>query len=210
MIDVWQNLAGQDTAKRAIEVAMVSGLPITFVACEGLEYLFTPYDVAKLPPEPREKMQAHMDKYDGAPMSAAAAADVVTQVQEIAVALADRCGLPVLNTHTDFAAMRIDILPTSIADLLIPPPAESVDAVVGRVLAAIEKLPYMTDDMSPEAKALLDKWREMVPGAPVDAAIEMARNIAALGGYVSREVLSSERPRIGRMCLAEAISYCHR
>lgn len=209
MIDVWQNLAGQDTAKRAIEVAMVSGLPITFVACEGSGYLFTPYDVAKLPPEPREKMQAHMDKYDGAPMSAAAAADVVTQVREIAVALADRCGLPVLNTRTDFAAMRIDIQPTSIADLLIPPPAESVDAVVGRVLQAIE-LTRFINDMSPEAKALLDKWREMVPGAPVDAAIEMARNIAALGGYVSREVLSSERPRIGRMCLAEAISYCRR
>lgn len=35
MTDIWQNLAGQETAKRAIEIAMVGGLAITFIPVEG-------------------------------------------------------------------------------------------------------------------------------------------------------------------------------
>ncbi len=207
MTDIWQNLAGQETAKRAIEIAMVGGLAITFIPVEGAGYSFTAYDVGQLKGETREKAQARMDAYDGEPMSIAAAADTILRVRAVADDLAARCGLPALVTSRDTADMRIDIQPVTIADFILPPPAEPVEIVVSRVMAAVEKLPSIKNELTYEATALFNNWTRLVPTAPVDAAIEMARCILALGGYVSRE---GDGTQISRLCLAEAISYCRR
>ena len=209
MTDIWQNLAGQETAKRAIEIAMVGGLPITFAAREGYDGHFTPYDIDRLKGEARSQAQARYDWYEGKPMSLEAAADTVAHVRAIADDLAARCGLPALDTAHDDAAMRIDITPTSLADLVSPPPQEPIDTVVWRVMKGLEKLLSIKRNLTPEAEGLRANWAGCVPTARVDEAIEVARSIAALGGYVASDVMEGG-PQISRMCLAEAISYCGR
>lgn len=209
MTDVWQNLAGQDTAKRAIEIAMVGGLPITFVPQEGAGYSFTQYDIDRLTGDNREKAQSRYDWYEGEPMSLAAAVDTVAHVRAITDDLAVRCGLPALDTTHDDAAMRIDISPISCLDFVLPAPQEPIDTVVWRVMKGWEKLPSITDDLTPEAQGLRDNWLRCVPSAPVDEAIKIARCVAALGGYAANDVKDGG-PQISRMCLAEAISYCRR
>lgn len=205
MTDIWQNLAGQETAKRAIEIAMVGGLPITFVPREGSGYQFTSYDIARLTGDKKEEAQARYDWYGGEPMSLAAASDAVAHVRAIADDLAVRCGLPALDTTHDTTAMRVDITPISCLDFVLPAPQEMVDTVVSRIFEAWEMQERLDNTLTPEAQALCDNWRHHVPSAPVDLAIEIAWCISALGVYERNEGLQT-----GRMCLAEAISYCRR
>lgn len=208
MTDIWQSLAGQETAKRAIEIAMVGGLPITFVPQEGAEYRFTQYDIDRLKGEIRGHAQARYDWYEGEPMSLAAATDTVAHVRAITDDLAARCGVPALDTTHNTADMQVGIFPISCLDFVMPPPAEGVDCVVSRVMAAWEMQEHLDDTLTPEAQALLNMVLSHISLSPAyvgirPRVIEIARCISALGVHERNDGL-----QIGRWALAEAISYC--
>jgi hypothetical protein len=198
MTDVWAELAGQETAKRAIEVSLVGGHYIGFTPQEGAGYNFSAYHIDRLPKGgPRDRVIQHLAQFEGDPWQLPAARYAVSQVTLAAGYLAALCDIDATTVAPDHATMRVQVMPISLADLILPPPAESGEVVAKRILAAREHRQDSSLEMAPNAVRLMDVW----PGAAYkyDKAVLVAQSI---------QLLSSEPlVRISRMSLAEAISY---
>jgi hypothetical protein len=198
MTDVWAELAGQETAKRAIEVSLVGGHRIGFTPHEGAEYLFSAYDIDCLPRGwRRDRVTQHLAQFEGDPWQLPAARYAVGQVTLAGGWLAGLCDIDTTMAAPSHAAMRVQVMPVSLADLVLPPPAESGEAVMRRILTARDRKQDASLDMTLDAVRLMDVWKP--DQTRYDYALSVARSIQLLS--------SQPLERISRMSLAEAISY---
>jgi hypothetical protein len=198
MTDLWAELSGQETAKRAIEVSLVGGHHIGFKPYEGAEYRFSAYDIDRLPSGWRREMVTHhLSQFAGEPWQLPAARHAIGQVTLAAGYLAALCNLDALTVAPSHALMKMQIMPISLADLVLPPPAESGEAVAMRILIARERRQSASMDMTMDAARLMDVWK---PDKP--------RYYHALSVAQSIQLLSSQPLQpVSRFSLAEAISY---
>jgi hypothetical protein len=198
MTDVWAELAGQETAKRAIEVSLVGGHYIGFTPHEGAGYRFSAYDIDRLPKGwRRDRVTQHLAQFEGEPWQLPAARYAVGQVTLAGGWLAGLCDIDTTISAPSHAAMRVQVMPLSLADLMLPPPAESGEVVARRIAAARDRKQDASLDMKPEAVRLMNIW----PGAAYkyDKAVLVAQSIQLLSSWPLQP--------ISRMSLAEAISY---
>lgn len=205
--DYWAELPAQETAKRAIEVALVARQPIRFDPHAGASWEFARYDINRLTGESRRKAQEHVDSYDGEPNSMRAAVDQADKAGLAACYLAGLCGdtvVPAIVEPGQPAPITCAIDPLSLADLVIPPPAEEVGAVARRVMAARARFDSV-GEADPQAESLYSSWQAhcaSVIACEAETRAEVmatARACAALIGH----------GWITRLALAEALSYRH-
>lgn len=198
MTDVFKETKAQETAKRAIEIALAGGHSIRFLPYDKDDrFDFTQYDLDRLKPEQRAAMDAYMARFNGKPTGIEAAAAQCAELDRAAAYLADRCGIAAPITGTD---LSISIAATSMIDILLPCPAEASEPIMARIATARARRDSI-GPMDPNAEALLANWRAHfvnVSDAAVSAVLEVARTIAALhdrGDWITR------------IALAEALSY---
>jgi hypothetical protein len=199
MTDLWAELSGQETAKRAIEVSLVGGHHIGFTPYEGAEYRFSAYDIDRVGSDSRykDKLYEHLSQFAGAPWTLPAAQHAVGQVTLAAGYLAAICDLDTTTVAPSHAPMKMQIMPISLADLVLPPPAESGEAVARRILIARERRQSASMDVTMDAVCLMDTWNPLP--LRYARALSVARSIQLLS--------SQPLERVSRLSLAEAISY---
>lgn len=200
MIDRFQTLKGQDTAKRAIEIALVGDHPISFLPYEGHAAYFAALDIDRLTGEARNVARAHWDEFAGNPMGLEAASRQCRECEAALGYLAILCDLDEPSTAADTSILTMSVPPLTLVDLILPPPAEPARNVVERIIAA-RKIRGDVHGTDAIADRLMEQWRAAVAvdDDMAEAVMEVARSIAAL----------AERTPVSRLQLAEAISYHH-
>jgi hypothetical protein len=218
--DAFQNLHGQDTAKRAMEIALVGMHDIELVplARDPAALAWTAYGIERMPAKSRQLAewwagQFPNDNAQGIDAAGKMAAYCVSAFHDLgqAVGTVTREHYAGSHIHAGYngpdgrpafrrAAMVVEVLPLSLADLVLPPPAEGIAPVAARILAARERLPAV-GYLSHNAAQLLEKWGQHVVSTADDEAdvVNVAWSIHALS--------SDPDSSISRMALAEAMSY---
>lgn len=203
-MDIWQAFAGQETAKRAIEIALIGGHAIALTPYEGAGWSFTETDVHKLPTPSRAIARAHVLRV-GNPAGIGAAMLACDQAREAMQYLATLAEIAPGGIGVRSAPISVSLAPITLADLVLPPPAEEAATVVARILSARERLHLMDEHLDHQAAALEKSWRDAVGATDAEAedARAVARTITALCYH-------SKGPAITRIAYAEALSYHRR
>lgn len=200
-LDLFESLTGQETAKRAIEIALVGGHAIRFAPTAVGPYGWYMSDVAKLPAASRARALAHMARL-GDPSGMAAAMDAVGDCRAAVAFLATMCNLVAPGLDNRAAPIVVHVAPISLADLILPPPVEPGGTVAERITAARARLSLMDEGLDHQALALERQWRDATGAsdAEAEAARKVARSITALAYH-------TKGPAITRLAYAEALSY---
>ncbi len=200
--DVFKALAGQETAKRAIEIALTGDHDLSLSPFEGGELRFNRYDIERCQAPQRAVVDAYIARCGGEPYGLKAAELAVKDIREAWRHLGRMAGNCFAPMH---GRLHVMVAPLSLCDLLLPPPAESREQVAARITAARQRLAgeHAASTLDYNAGQLAAQFRRHFATMTDDAFAE----IVAIGRTIAALDPRSQAGRIERIHLAEAMSY---
>jgi hypothetical protein len=192
--------AGQDTALRVIEIALVGGHDICFTPYEGSPWGYAGYDIHKLSGASRLTYDHHiMSISDRDPKGLIAAQMQIDALRIYAMKLSELAEMAYCNLFAQSSALNCQVAPISVVDLILPAPREPIERQAARIVTARQRV-HVIGSLDNQAKALLENW----------AAAVNPNDDTLTGGLLaasSIQALCEEGNLVTRIALAEALSY---